>query len=95
MSGKAQGLDELALLLGRHAPEHVVGHGGLLEGLRRRERRGVDPLVSVGDARLGGDARDRPGIIAGDHVERDALVDEVRNRLGRARADVVGKRKDA
>ena len=79
------------LLLRRsHPAEDGVRVDGLLE-LRRvfSELAGIQGIVGAGHARLGGDGADSGGVVTGDHLDGDLLVEEVAHRLGRVGAQAL------
>ena len=82
-------LNELALLLRRHAAKDVVAVHRRIELGRRIERRGVNVGVGTWNAHHASNRRHRTRVVAADHVEGHALLVKVANGLGSRGADLV------
>ena len=92
MSVLFERLDELELLLRCYAPENGVflccgsNFRVCLEGGR------VDIAVGVFEAGLFGDVRDGVRVIAGDNLERDALIGKIGKCPFGARTDFIAEK---
>ena len=82
-----QRIDHRLLLRRRHPSEHtvVIDRTGKLLGILGQLPR-VDRVIGAGDTRSFCDRTHRRGVIPGDHLHRDALVEEVADGVRSIRA---------
>ena len=92
MSFRLQGVDELALLLGRHTAKDCAFFGGLGQRLLTAQRRGVHPALGPHNACVGGHMADGLRVVARNDLHGHALLGKVAEGLGRVFPDAVLQR---
>ena len=89
-------LDDRALALGRDAADRRRRHERLAQrGRLGRERLAVERRGRSGDARVAGDRAHGRRRVAREDLQRDLLLDEERDRLGRVRSQPLGEHDEA
>ena len=84
-----QRVDELTLLLRRHAAKHCAALGRVGQRFFIPQRRGVDPALPPVDARSGGHMADGLRVVARNDLHGHALLSKIAECLGRTRTDAV------